>query len=118
MSVELPTPRAWLDEQLKRLQISQNELARRAGLAQSQVHSFAKGTCGTEAAVKIANALNVPATITLALIGKVPPPAKWSDVDADSIAHVYRQLDDEDRQAVMALAQFLRQRQLNRVRNR
>lgn len=116
MSVELPTPRVWLDEQLERLQISQNELARRAGVSQSQVHEFAEGQSGSEAAVRIANALNVPATITLALLGKVPAPAKWSDVETDRLAHIYRLLDENDRQAVLALAEYYRQKQLNSQR--
>lgn len=112
MSVEMPTPRIWLDEQLEKWSISQNELARRAGVAQSQVHEFAEGQSGAETAVRIANALGMSADIPLALLGRVPPPARWSDVKSDEIAHIYRLLDEEDRQTLFNFAEFLRQKHL------
>lgn len=114
MSVDLPTPRIWLDEQLERWSISQNELARRAGVSPSQVHEFSEGQSGAETAIRIANALGIPAIIPLALLGKVPPPAKWSDVESDTVAHIYRLLGEEDRQTLLSFAEFLRQRHMNR----
>ncbi len=112
MSVELPTPRQWLEVELEKRSISQNELARRAGLAHSQVFEFAEGRAGADAAVRIANALGIPATITLALLGRVPPPARWSDVDSEEIAHIYRLLGEEDQRALLEFADFLRQKHL------
>lgn len=114
MSVELPTPRQWLEVELEKRAISQNELARRAGLAHSQVFEFAEGRAGADAAVRIANALGIPATMTLALLGRVPPPARWSDVESDDMAHIYRMLGEEDRRILMEFADFLRQKHLQR----
>lgn len=112
--IDLPSPREWLEEQLERLKISQNELARRAGLSPSQVHEFAEKQSGCDAAIRIANELGVPATVTLALLGRVPPPAKWSDVDSEAIGHIYRLLSDEDRKLLMTFAEFLRERRMNK----
>jgi transcriptional regulator with XRE-family HTH domain len=105
---ELSSPDVWLAEQLKKLHMSQNEFARAAGVASSALTNFASGNCGAQTAVDIANYLGIPATITLALIGKVPPPAATLRADAELLAHIYTRLDDERRSALMNYAEFLR----------
>jgi transcriptional regulator with XRE-family HTH domain len=105
--VELPTPAAWLEEQLLRRGWSQNEFARRAGIAASAVSRFVHQDCGVQTAVDIANALNTPVAFTLALIGKTPPPATMEHVEAETLGLIYSRLDDDRRRMLIEYARFL-----------
>lgn len=105
------TPEEWLNEQLEKMHISQNEMARRAGISSSSISNFAAGTCGVQVAVDIANFFGVPATVTLALIGKVPPLPQTARTQADLLAFIYTRLDGERQNMLMTYAEYLRAQQ-------
>ena len=111
---ELPTASEWLDEQLKRLNLSQNKLGEMCGLASSSMAEFRKGQARHMVAVKLANGLGVPATMTLALSGLTPPPARMTNVEADKIAHIYLSLNEADRETLMDYAEHLQAKQRRR----
>lgn len=118
MAVKLPTPREWLDEQLTRLGLSQNELAIRTGLASSAISNFTAGRSGHETAVRLANGLGVPPGVTLALLGLSPAPARWRDVEQETVAHIYGILDDQDRQMLLTFAEWLRERKMRSLHSK
>lgn len=102
------TPEEWLNEQYEKLHISQNEFARRAKISSSSLSNFASGNCGYQTPIDIANFLGIPATIPLALVGKVPPPPSWTTAEAELISYIYQKLDDERRKMLMNYAEYLR----------
>lgn len=106
MTTSKQSPEEWLNEQYEKLHISQNEFARRAGIASSALSNFAAGTCGCQTPIDIANYLGIPATIPLSLVGKVPPPPSSSE--AELISYKYQKLDSGRRQMLMNYADFLR----------
>lgn len=108
MTTDLPTPDKWLNEQLEKLHITQNEFARRHNISSSALSNFTSGQCGAQTAVNIANALGVPATYTLALVGKVPPPPAQESANADLISHIYQRLDEQRQAELLSFAEYLR----------
>lgn len=110
----LPTPAEWLQEQLDRRHWTQNEFARYAGIAQSAVTRFTSGTAGCDIAIRIANALNVSPALTLALLGKTPPPPSMQAVETETLAYLYTALDEAGREQLMLFADYLRTQQTRR----
>ena len=107
MTMELQDPAVWLNEQMKRQKLSQNEVARKAGIASSTLTQFSAGKAGEEAAVKIANFFNVPTQLTLAMMGLAPPPPTYASAEAQSLCLIYDRLDDERRVQLVSFARFL-----------
>lgn len=102
------TASEWLDRELEAIGLSQNELARQAGISSSQVSQFRRSACGIQTAVDIAIALGTDPTITLALANKIP--RHWLPADGDTemrILHLYHALDEKTRSDLLEYARFL-----------
>lgn len=108
MAATLPNPGEWLNAQMEKLHITQNEFARRAKISSSALTNFASGDCGPQTAINIANYLGIPATHTLAMVGFVPPPPSYDSVNVELISYIYQRLDDGRRKELMNYADYLR----------
>lgn len=107
MATKLPEPGVWLDAQLKKMHLSQNEAARMAHLSSGTLSKFTAGHVSEKAAVKIANFFNAPTQLVLAMVGLAPPPASMMDVETERLAHMFAQLDAERKEKLIAFAEFL-----------
>lgn len=107
MAANLPDPAEWLAEQLAKKHMTQNEAAAAADLSSGTLTKFAKGHVNEKAAVKIANFFNVPAQLTLAMMGLAPPPASMANVEADRLVYIFSLLDAEKKEKLISYAEFL-----------
>ena len=111
MSVTLPTAREWMDAQLKRVGLTQNELGRRIGISSSAMSCFARGIAGPQTCLNVAQSLNVSPLFTLALCGHIPAPASWKQGDFETLAIVWDALDNTRRDNLLSYAQYMLERQ-------
>lgn len=110
----LPTPDEWIDSELNRLRLSQNELGRlmhpgRGG--SSQISKFRAGNAGPQICIDLARVLNADPAYVLAISGHVPPPANANDTNVAYLTHVYASLNDENKMLLLDFARFLKDRE-------
>lgn len=106
--MKLPTPGDWLNEQLAKMKMSQNEAALKAGISSGTLTKFAAGDVSAKAAVAIANFFNVPTQLTLAMVGLAPAPASLESAEAERLGMIYMALTDENKEKLLTFAEFLR----------
>ncbi len=104
----------WLEFQLKEHNISQSELARRAGVTRGAINGILMGARGpgVDLCKGIAKALEIPPEQVLRAAGLLPP-AVNIDEDIEKIIHEVEKLDKTDQGEVLAyirMLQNLRQR--------
>jgi hypothetical protein len=105
---EKQTPSQWLDEQLERRHISQNELARLMGDSHGgNLTRFRNGDAGPKVALGLARQLRVSPLEVLAVAGYIDEMPEKVDREADELSLIFYRLADADRHAIMAFARHL-----------
>lgn len=99
--------RDWLSQELNQRGWSHNELARRAGVAQSAVSGTLSGNrkAGTEFCVKVASALDEPPEKLLRLAG-ILPTSPLQDSQLQELIDLIKNLSPENRQDVLDYIRF------------
>lgn len=110
MMADIPKPDVWLDSEMTRLDLNYNKLANLAGISPSSITEFRKGRSGPGVCTAIAQVLGVSPMWVMVVAGILPPPANMATVETDRLATIYLALDDTNKNALMAFAEFLRYR--------
>jgi len=100
---------AWLDKQLAEKNMTDNQLAKRAGLGHSSLSKARKGSLpGFKACISIARALNVSEIEALRAAGHLPTPSDYSP-DREALIWECEQLPEHltymARQVVRAMSE-------------
>ncbi len=99
----------WLDTRLRDLDLSDSDLAHRAGISHS-VLSKARHQIqgiGWDAAVAIASAINVPPEVILRKVELLPIPAEQRHSPViDEMVSLFANLNEEDQEELLQLARL------------
>lgn len=102
---------AWLTSELNKREMSNNELARRAGVSSGLVSLVLSGQRGisTDFCIKVARALNLPTNDVLRRAGFSTVPDAQADLSADEaeLVAAYRRLSPDMRGRAVAILQVL-----------
>ncbi|HEY4691099.1 MAG TPA: helix-turn-helix domain-containing protein [Anaerolineae bacterium] len=106
MSKQLPqTFFPWLDNQLDKLGLNDNQLAKKAGIAHSVIskaRSREKGI-GWDALLLISQAMNIPPEEAFKEAGLLPKAPNY-DSGVDELIHLYQQAPPDEKERMLHLA--------------
>lgn len=94
----------WLIAEREKQDITQADLAKKSDLSRVAISDYERRqrpNPDVKALVKISRALGYPAEHLPRIAGLLPPAEVWED-DIEAIAHEANQLNDQDRQEVLA----------------
>lgn len=97
----------WLQGELDKRNWSSYELTKRARLSHSVMSKARndKQPLGYDACIRIAKALELPATLVLQKAGLLPEsPLENPDPELDEMAFLFEQLSEEDRTRIISIA--------------
>lgn len=106
MSTDTPEPAEWLDKELRKLGLSQNELSQNYPISQSGVSIFRSGKAGANICIELAKALRKDVRLLLAIQGHMSMPNEWELKDSE-IAEVWTGLSRNNQDALLKYARFL-----------
>lgn len=111
MSIMESTFSSWLLHELDKRQWSQSDLARASGLTRGAISNIVneKSSLGLDSVTGIAKAFRIPVTEVLAAAGVIPKVAK-KNAEEEQLLHLFRQLSNYDREAVLNFVEFIFQR--------
>lgn len=99
----------WLVSELDKRDLSRSELARLSGLAPGTISNIINGQRGrsNRSLSAIARALKLPDETIFRVAGILPKTNDAGDPEADEIIRQYKELDQRDRDAVIAFIETL-----------
>jgi transcriptional regulator with XRE-family HTH domain len=102
----------WLEEQLKEQNISQSELARRAGVTRGAINNILQGQKGpgVDLSNGIARALDLPEEIVLRVAGLLPPDKDKGSEEIKKIVHELQDLPKEEQEEFLSYVRWLKNR--------
>jgi len=110
----------WLNEMMKQRNLSQSELARRAGISQSGISLILSGerNPGSDVCRGIADALDLPPKTVFIEAGLFPPEPDF-DPDAEEVLRLFRKLPPTEKDIILIQMRALARRErIERDRSR
>ncbi len=111
----------WLDVRLKDLDLSDSDLANRAGISHSVISKARHQIqgIGWDAALAIAGAINVPPEVVLRKVELLPPanPQRTSPV-IDEMVSLFSNLGEDDQEELLQLARLKLERRKRSTRGK
>ncbi len=111
----------WLDVRMKDLDLSDSELANKAGISHSVISKARHQIqgIGWDAAVAIANAINMPPEIVLRKVELLPPAtSQRTSPVVDEMVNLFSNLGEDDQEELLQLARLKLERRKRSARGK